>query len=152
MQPESTNIVIEPVAADRFAEVLELLAASALPQDGLHDHLATTLAARQGNRIVGCAALEVYGQVALLRSVAVDAALRGRGIGRQLTAAARGLARSRGVSQVYLLTETAPDFFARIGFRPVARQDVAPAVQQSVEFVSACPQTAQAMQLDLRPE
>ena len=35
------------------------------------------------------------------------------------------------------------------GFRAVARAEVAPVVRQSVEFTSACPESAQAMMKDL---
>lgn len=149
MQASTTALRIERVTPEQFDDVLALLAQSGLPADGLADHQATTLVARQGDQIVGSAALELYGAAALLRSVAVAKTQRGQGLGRQITAAALDLARVSGVRQVYLLTETAPDFFARLGFRLIRRADVAPAVQQSVEFVSVCPQSALVMQLDL---
>ena len=75
-------------------------------------------------RVVGSAALEFYGKAALLRSVAVVAELRGAGLGHRLTGAALDLARQRGVTAVYLLTETAADFFPRFGFRPTQRAQI----------------------------
>jgi hypothetical protein len=42
------------------------------------------------------------------------------------------------VTTVYLLTETACGFFPRFGFHPTQRATVDSAVQQSVEFTSAC--------------
>jgi len=48
-------------------------------------------------------------------------------------------------NNLYLLTTTAADFFPRCGFRRIARADVAPAVQQSVEFTTACPSSALVM-------
>ena len=122
--------------------ILALLERSGLPQDGLQEHVATTLVARAGARVVGSAALELYGTAALLRSVAVATELRGAGLGHRLTHAVLDLARQHGVTTVYLLTETATDFFPRFGFRPTARAAVDSAVQQSVEFVSACPTSA----------
>ena len=50
---------------------------------------------------------------------------------------------------VYLLTETAAEFFPRFGFRPIARDTVDPAVRASVEFTSACPDTALVMVKEL---
>jgi amino-acid N-acetyltransferase len=140
---------IEAATAADLPAILALLARSGLPEAGLADHLATALVARSGGAIAGSAALEVYGEAALLRSVAVDAAWRGQGLGQALTRAALDLARQRGVVTVYLLTETAAGFFPRFGFRPVPRAAVAPAVQQSVEFTSACPASAQALALRL---
>ncbi|HEU5103832.1 MAG TPA: arsenic resistance N-acetyltransferase ArsN2 [Roseiflexaceae bacterium] len=129
--------------------LLALLERSGLPCDGVNDHLATAIVAHDQGEVVGSAALELYGASALLRSVAVDGRLQRRGLGRQLVQSALDIARQRGVEQVYLLTETAPDFFARLGFMLIERATVPPAVQQSVEFTSACPASAQAMALDL---
>src|SRR6185503_12295305 len=116
---------------------------------GLEEHVATTLVAQRNARVVGCAAVEIHGAAGLLRSVAVDEPRRGEGFGHQLTQAALDLARARGLSQVYLLTTTAADFFPRFGFRVVARGEVDPAVRQSVEFTTACPASAVAMRADL---
>ena len=41
-----------------------------------------------------------------------------------------------------LLTTTAEKFFPRFGFEQIAREDVPPSVQASVEFTSACPTSA----------
>jgi amino-acid N-acetyltransferase len=145
----TSAIAIEPARATDLGGVLDLLQRSKLPTDDLERHLDTTLVARQNGAVVGSAALELYGTGALLRSVAVDAALRGQGLGHQLTDAALALARDKRVQTVYLLTTTAGDFFPRFGFRPIARADVAPPVQQSVEFTSACPSSAQVMAREL---
>jgi amino-acid N-acetyltransferase len=137
--------VIEPATTADLPAILALLDRSGLPPDGLSDYLVTTLVARAGGAVVGSAALEVYGPSALLRSVAVDAAWRGQGLGQQLTQAALAEAAQHGITTVYLLTETAGGFFPRFGFRPIDRAAVGPAVQQSVEFTTACPASAQAM-------
>lgn len=137
-----------PTAAE-LPDVLALLERCDLPREGLADHVATLLVAREEGAIVGSAALEIYGRYALLRSVAVDAPVRGHGLGQRLTAAALDLARQRGLATVYLLTETAGQFFPRFGFRLIPRASVAPAVQQSPEFATLCPVSALAMALDL---
>jgi amino-acid N-acetyltransferase len=127
-----------------------LLGARGLPPDGLEDHLGSTLVARESGRIVGSSAVELHGPHALLRSVAVDGRHRGLGLGRRLTREALELARSRGVPEAFLLTETADAFFARLEFGPDARTAVPEPVRGSVEFVSACPASASAMSADLR--
>lgn len=53
------------------------------------------------------------------------------------------------MTQVYLLTETAAEFFSRFGLSVVDRTQVPPAVSRSVEFTSACPENALAMVLRL---
>lgn len=142
-------LVIDTAAPADLSAALGLLGQAGLPQDGLREHWGSAVVARQGGAVVGCAALELYGGAALLRSVVVAPALRGQRLGQRLTRAALGLARQRGVTTVYLLTETAASFFPRFGFRPTARADVAPAVQQSVEFTGACPASALVMVADL---
>jgi nucleoside-diphosphate-sugar epimerase/N-acetylglutamate synthase-like GNAT family acetyltransferase len=140
---------IRPAVTRDLPDITTLLAASALPLAGLEAHVATTLVARRNARIVGCAAVEIYGAAGLLRSVAVDETRRGEGLGHQLTQAALDLARARGLKTVYLLTTTAATFFPRFGFREIARDEVDPAVQRSVEFTKACPASAAAMRADL---
>lgn len=142
---------IRPAGEGDLPAILALLGRCGLPADGLADHRITTLLAQDGERLVGCAAVEPYGEVALLRSVAVDPAFRGRGLGVQVTRAALDLAAARGFRVLYLLTTTADEFFARFGFRRIPRGAVDPAVRSSVEFTTACPESARAMQLDLRP-
>jgi len=125
--------------------VRRLLTHSGLPLDGLDEHLATLLVARDAGRIVGSAALEAYRDGALLRSLAVSADRQGRGVGRELTDAAIRLAREMGMPALYLLTTTAADFFPRFGFERIDRDAVPASVQASVEFTSACPASAVAM-------
>jgi len=140
-----TTFDIRP-ATPRDLDVVEaLLEREHLPLAGLRDHFDHALVARAGNRIVGCAALELYEDGAMLRPLAVDAEYRGAGLGSQLTEAGLELARRRAISAVYLLTTTAEGFFPRFGFHVVDRAEVPPGVRSSVEFQGACPTTAIAM-------
>src|SRR5262249_43906738 len=123
-------------------DLLQLLADSRLPVAGFSDRLETAFVARENGVVVGSAALEVYPDGALLRSVAVSPRVQGQGLGRELTDAAVGLARDRRVPAVYLLTTTAERYFPRLGFERIERADVPPGVQTSIEFQSACPSTA----------
>ena len=142
-------VEIGSASQGELGAIRTLLMQSGLPPDGLDDLGDTLLVARSGGRIVGSAALELYLPGALLRSVAVDAALRGTGLGVRLTEAVLALAVERGIERVYLLTETAGDFFPKFGFCTVTRDEVDPAVRESQEFSSLCPDSAQAMMLDL---
>lgn len=85
---------------------------------GLADQVAAAVVAWSGIHLIGVAALEIYGNAALLRSVAGREGWRG--VGTALVTAALDLGR-RGVKEFYLLTETAPAFFARFGFRAIPR-------------------------------
>jgi N-acetylglutamate synthase-like GNAT family acetyltransferase len=147
---DSRNGIRGATAGDVPA-IIALLERDKLPLVGLKEYVATALVAQRNGRIVGCAGVEIHGTAGLLRSVAVDESRRGEGLGHQLTQAALDLARARGVTTVYLLTTTAAAFFPRFGFREIARDDVDPAVQRSVEFTTACPADAVTMRADLGP-
>jgi len=137
-------------AADR--ETVEaLLRRADLPPDGLDEQFGEPygLAVADG-AVVGAAGVEVYGDAGLLRSVAVDPAWRGRGVGAALTRERLEWARARGLGAVYLLTNTAAGYFPRLGFTPVARDRVPEAVRGSLQFASVCPSTAKVMVLGLR--
>jgi amino-acid N-acetyltransferase len=144
-----TTMQIEPATPADLPAVLALLSASGLPHDGLAEHFDAALVARDSEAVVGSAALELYGEAALLRSVAVAEGLRGHGLGRKLTTAALELARAHDVRRVYLLTTTAEGYFPSFGFAPIARAEVEPAVQASVEFTGACPASAAVLALTL---
>ena len=75
--------------------------------------------AAEGDRVVGCGALHVmWEDLAEVRTVAVDPALRGRKIGYRLVEALLDAARALGVRRVFVLTfETA--FFGSFGFVPI---------------------------------
>jgi amino-acid N-acetyltransferase len=138
---------VGPMKAGELENVLALLKRLGLPVEGLAEHAGTALVARErGGTVVGSAALEVHGSEALLRSVAVDPAWQGSGLGRRLTEAALAMANRIGLSRVYLLTETAEKFFPKFGFRAVTRDEVPEAVRESVEFRLACPASAVAME------
>lgn len=137
-------MTLRPAAPADLPALRALLRRCGLPLDGFDDQLPRTLVA-EATGVVGCAAIELYPPYALLRSVAVDEAARGQGLGHRLTVKALALARRLGAAEVFLLTETAVPFFERLGFAPVARADVPAAVQQSAELRSACPASAQVM-------
>jgi amino-acid N-acetyltransferase len=140
-----SGVSVEPASPHDLAAIEALLSANQLPTAGLGDSLGTALVARVGSRTIGSVALEVYPSGVLLRSVAVDNAWRGRGIGQQLTSAGLDLARSLGAGAAYLLTTIAGDFFPRFGFAPIERAEVPEDVKQSIEFRSACPSSALVM-------
>ncbi len=147
----AVNIVFAEL--DDFPLILKLLADSDLPEAKLGVHMNTLiLTAKDDDRIVACAALEVYGSDALLRSVAVARELRGKGLGDRITKAALDVAVRLGLDNVYLLTEGTDAFFLRHGFERTERSTAPAAVSRSIEFACACPQRAVAMvkRLDTR--
>jgi amino-acid N-acetyltransferase len=78
--------------------------------------------------VVGCGALHVlWEDLAEIRTVAVDTACRGRGIGHRIVAALVDTARRLGLQRVFCLTFEV-DFFAKHGFVPIQGTPVSPEV------------------------
>ena len=72
------TVKIVPAHTSDLPALFALLEDNGPPTSGLSAHLATTLVARESERLVGSAALELYGTDALLRSVAVPLHCAGR--------------------------------------------------------------------------
>jgi argininosuccinate lyase/amino-acid N-acetyltransferase len=71
-------------------------------------------------KVVGCAALWIYTpQLAEIRSLGIDEAQQGRGIGREIVQYFLDLAKDLHIPKVFVLTR-APQFFEKCGFRTVS--------------------------------
>jgi amino-acid N-acetyltransferase len=141
--------MIESATERDLPHIRALLERLQLPLAGVDEHLSTMLVAREGDQVVGTAALELYDDGVLLRSVAVEPRHQGKQLGHQLTDAALQLAAARGANTAFLLTTTAERFFPKFGFAPIDRDQVPPSVRESVEFQSACPSSAIVMRKQL---
>ncbi|MGH9752425.1 MAG: GNAT family N-acetyltransferase [Blastocatellia bacterium] len=129
------NTVIDRAEAKDLGNVLSLLAEAHLPAEGVAEHFGQFFVARDGEKIVGCVGQERYGNVSLLRSLAVSPDLRRGGLGKALTKRLLDEARSSGVSEVVLLTTMAADFFARyFGFVEAERNQFNGAFADSPEW------------------
>jgi amino-acid N-acetyltransferase len=134
---------MEIIEAENHREsIIELLSAKKLPVGDLPAKLENFLIARDEKKIAGVAGLEIYGDYGLLRSVAVGNDFRNKGIAGKLLMQIEVLAASKGLREIYLLTETAPDYFDRKEYKRIARAEVPAEVQQSSEFSHVCPQSA----------
>ncbi|MFL5385094.1 MAG: arsenic resistance N-acetyltransferase ArsN2 [Longimicrobiaceae bacterium] len=144
------EITIRGARAEDRDAVSALLERTSLPPDGLDEQFGDPYAvAVADGEIVGAAGVEVYGRAGLLRSVAVDPGWQGHGLGRRLTEERLLWAGARGLETVYLLTNTAAGYFPRLGFAPVARDEVPAEVRASLQFASVCPSTAAVLALRL---
>lgn len=144
-QSRQANAVLRAAVASDLAPVERLLVASGLPLDGVRAALPTFVVAESEGRVVGVAGLEVCCDNALLRSVAVDAGWRSRGLGRALVTRVISDAEARGIRALYLLTTTAERYFPSFGFEPITRDEVPDAVRATDEFQGACPASATVM-------
>jgi amino-acid N-acetyltransferase len=131
---------MEIFANPDVSAVKRLLSESSLPIDDI------TAQPRQhffgwgsGPELEGVIGLELFGEVALLRSLAVASSRRSAGLGSRLVAHAEHHARDQGVQSLYLLTTTAEQFFLRRGYARIERDKAPTAIKSTSEFSGICP-------------
>ena len=143
-------VIVRTARAADIDAARGLLEQASLPVAGLDEQFGPAYAvADSDSGIVGVVGIERHGAYGLLRSAAIDPGWRGQGIGEALTRNRLAWATAVGMHAVYLLTETAADWFPRFGFTRVDRTDVPPEIAASGEFAHLCPASAVVMRLDL---
>lgn len=139
------DISFSYASAEDLPHVVRLLSECGLPHEDIHRHLSGLIVATVNDRLMGCVALELYGETALLRSLAVTESHRNRGAASELVERILAYARLRRVEQIFLLTTTAHDFFAKRGFEIVQRSSAPNAIAATDQFRSLCPSEASCM-------
>lgn len=139
------KIQYQQAQASEKEAIQDLLMACELPGEDIGEHLTHFILAKDGKTLIGTIGLEVYDDIALLRSLAVNPNYRGKGIGQALYARIMDYAQSHTIREIYLLTLTAEEFFAKRGFEIANRQDLPPAIKATKEFRGLCPDTAVSM-------
>jgi amino-acid N-acetyltransferase len=140
--------MISKIASDQEAmnRIAGLLRESDLPfQDLRLENNFFVTYYNDSNELVGSGGLELYGSYSLLRSVAVQKLARGKSIGKYIANDLIQNARLKSIKEIYLLTETARDFFIKVGFKDMSRDEVPEEVRASSEFASVCPVSAACM-------
>jgi amino-acid N-acetyltransferase len=90
----------------------------------IYENLQTFLVVENEDKTIGCCALEViWSDLAEIKSLAVQAEHRGRGVGTALVTVAVEQATYLGVPRVFALT-LVPEFFERLGFTTIRKEDL----------------------------
>ncbi len=97
----------------------------------------------------GFGGMEIYDDIALLRSIVVLPVVRQHGFGDAIVAALENEARAKGCKSIWLFTTTARRYFERLGYSMRSFDDVPEPVMASRQF-KLC-QDGQAMVKTLSP-
>jgi len=104
-----------------FADRDEMLAR---PLSEIYENIRDYFVVRQGERVIGCAALHVsWLDLAEIKSLAVAGDSQKQGIGAQLVKACLKEARELGIATVFCLTYK-PGFFEQFGFFQLDRMEL----------------------------
>jgi amino-acid N-acetyltransferase len=125
--------------------IVELLHANNLPYGDISKHINNFLIAERNDRLTGVIGLEITGETALLRSLAVSKTERSKGIGLVLINKLFSLALLSNIKTLYLLTTTAEEYFLKHGFIKIKREAVPEGIKNTKEFSSICPDSAVCM-------
>src|ERR1700753_3941512 len=122
------------------SSVLALLQSQGLPVSDITDpHFEHFFFSGPEGSPDGLVGLEIYDSMALLRSLVVGATARRRGLGSALVRHAEQYATSKRISTVYLLTNTAEDFFRHLGYQRINRSLAPAPIVETREFAHLCP-------------
>lgn len=142
---EREQLVLEPLPGDGMDDLAATLREAELPHQDLGGKSKRFFCASVAGEIIGYVGLEISGPEALLRSAVIFIRARRQGLGRAMIERLLALAGEYGIERVWLLTTSAPGFFAKLGFDDVERATVPPAIAASEEFTDLCPATAVCM-------
>jgi amino-acid N-acetyltransferase len=140
------NIISVTTAESKYREaIIGLLQSERLPVEDLPVDLTNFFIATDNGLVIGANGLEIYGRDGLLRSLVVKTEYRKMKIAADLVNKIEQLGRRLRLHTIYLLTETAQEYFKRSGYQVIDRKDAPALLQGSSEFTQACPASATLM-------
>lgn len=130
--------------------IQRLLRESGLPTVGVEEHLDSFVVAEAirmadghpAMAVIGVGGMEIHGQFALLRSVVVAVGSQRMGVASAICARLEEQAARRGLTHIYLLTETAESFFKNLGYVVIGRGNAPAEIATTEEFSQLCPDSA----------
>lgn len=132
------------------AAVIALLSAEKLPVDDLPQSLKNFRVMIHEDNVIGTAGFEVHGNYGLLRSLVVSKDFHNRGVAGKLLHRIEVLIGLDAIHDIYLLTESAENYFIKKGYKKTDRNTMPAEIQQSSQFSYVCPQSALAMKKSLK--
>lgn len=130
-------------------EAILLLEQAKLPTNDI-DERVKLFVLQNNQEVIGTGGLEQMNDYGLLRSVSVKESEKGRGFGQKITQSIESYAKHIGIKELYLLTNTAKDFFdKKENYEVVNRNLVPKEIQESKQFAAICPSSATVMRKKL---
>jgi len=101
------------------------------------------------DELIGYFGYEVFNTQALFRSMVVVPGARNKGYGSLIWNQAKEQLLIEGISDVYLLTNTAAPFFSKLGFEEIIRASAPEPILGTTEFKEFCPADSVCMKIKI---
>lgn len=148
---DELGLVTRQATQDDLPRIEQLLVNSGLPIGGVKINIAHFLVAESKDKeCIAVIGMERSGAYGLLRSLAVSPKWKRHGIARNIVMQAIDRAKSSGISELYLLTETAAQYLSRFGFAEITRCEIPGELLSNSALNSACSCCSQCMKLEIR--
>ena len=125
--------------------IRELICSSGLPSSDVDGKAQKIFVAESDGKIVAVGGIEKLGGIALVRSIAVAPEYRKNGIASNIYQLLEEYASSSEVEELYLITESAKEYFQKLGFTEQERKTTPCLIQQTSQFSELCPSSATVM-------
>lgn len=127
-------------------DVTSLLASLDLPSSDLtgKDNLCL-FGIYNDNQLIASAGIEMMNDLGLLRSVAVKPSYQNQGIAKKLVTFTEAWAKERGITELYLLTTSATEFFKPLDYVLISRSDTPQLIKETTQFSQLCPCSSSVM-------
>ena len=137
-------MTINEITQNTFSKAVALLKQNNLPAEDITE-VTKLFSIVDNDKVVATIGLELYENIGLLRSFAVDQEYRSKGVGSQLVNFIEDFAKQNDIKEIVLLTTTAAEYFTKRNYQAIHRENIPGEIKNSSEFKSTCPSSAVVM-------
>ncbi len=132
-----------------LADIIKLLDNNNLPTIDIPNSSIQLFIGSYNCSTIGVIGIEIYEKTGLLRSLAVQESFNKLKVGTKLINKLFDHIKLNNIRDVYLLTESAEDYFTRFEFEKVDRSIVPGVIMETREYKDICPNSAVVMHKNL---
>lgn len=143
------NLQIEPALESDYKEISYLLNVNELPSSDItEDHVQIFVGLNQ-QEIIGTIGLQKYDSIGLLRSLVVKDGYKSQKIAGKLLHYIFDYCVMHKITELYLLTTSAEEYFYKYGFQKIERILVPEVIKETKQYQEICPKVAVVMHKSL---
>lgn len=143
------DINIRKAKKSDLADIIKLLKNNNLPTVDIPDSSIQLYIGSYNDETIGIIGIEIYEKIGLLRSLAVQDSFKKLNVGTKLINKLFDQKKQNNIKDVYLLTETAEDYFTKFNFDKVDRSNIPDIIMETSEYKDICPNSAVVMHKNL---